>query len=400
MGQTQCRVIVDGETIEDILSFDYSSDVMALAETASFTVDNKGGKWNDTLKLGQPVEFILQNPAVNGSLPTTRHRGVVVTRTPRITPTDGNTISIVSGDKGWHLVNSNVPIWVNLQNKTFADICSPTTSPLFDPAWGFTGLVFDGNARRRLKMGVAVAAQAAQRVLDPVWRVQSEPGSSAGDLISEYAKRVGLLVNVSPDGKMCVFRPNDTAPPIYTFRCRDGDPLNNLLEAEVVESATSRWTEVVCVGEQFGYEGPNDPNNPNSTKKRGKVSHPGALPFVHRKCFADGEMFLNGLAQRRAEWEYQRGRWESFYLTVTVAEHYQGNLWLEADNVADVDIDAFGLQGRFYVQSVKCSGSKQNADVTQLVLRWPGTLSATLGEIPNPPIYRGGSGSGSATAAP
>ena len=41
MGQTTCRVVVEGRTVEEILSFDYSSDVMAIAEEAHFSVENK-----------------------------------------------------------------------------------------------------------------------------------------------------------------------------------------------------------------------------------------------------------------------------------------------------------------------------------------------------------------------
>ncbi len=47
MGQTTCRVVVEGRTVEEILSFDYSSDVMAIAEEAHFSVENKNRKYRD-----------------------------------------------------------------------------------------------------------------------------------------------------------------------------------------------------------------------------------------------------------------------------------------------------------------------------------------------------------------
>ena len=129
MGQTTCRVVVEGRTVEEILSFDYSSDVMAIAEEAHFSVENKTAKYRDQLRLGQQVEFILQNKHVNGGAPTVKHRGVIVRRNPKINPSGGSVINITSADLGWHIQNSDAPLWMRLQGKTFADICDPATSP-------------------------------------------------------------------------------------------------------------------------------------------------------------------------------------------------------------------------------------------------------------------------------
>lgn len=400
MGQTTCRVVVDGETVEEILSFDYSSDVMAIAEEAHFSVDNKGRKYRDRLKLGQRVEFILQNPSVNGGAPTVKHRGVIVRRNPRISPSEGSVINVTSADLGWHIQNSDAPLWLRLQGKTYADICDPAISPFFDASWGFTGLDFTGNPRRRLKLGLAAAAIASQKVIDPVHVIQIEPGEKPAEKIIEYARRINLLLNVSPDGKVCLFRPNDTQAPLYSLRLRDGDEGNNVLDADLVEDARTLWTEVVVVGEQFGYEGPNDPNNPNATKKRGRVVHPGALPFMHRRTAADGEMFLNGLAQKQAAWLYRRGIFDAWYATYTVSEHHQNGYWWESDTVAHCDDDELGLLGNFYVQAVRCQGSKQAGDTTSVTIRKPGLLSASFGEYPNPPIFRASGISGSPSEAP
>jgi hypothetical protein len=400
MSQTICRVICDGKTIEEVENFTYSSDVMAIAEEATFTVVSKNKLYRDSLRLGQSVEFILQNDEVNGGAPTVKHRGIIVRRNAKYSPTGGVEIAITSADLGWHLQNSDCPLWLRLQGKTYADICDPAVSPFFDPSWGFKGVRFEGDIRRRLKMGVAAVAAAAQRVIDPVHVIQCEAGEKPADKITEYSRRINLLLNVSPDGYVCLFRPNDTQEPIYSLRCRDGDPLNNVLDAELQEDARSLWTEVTVVGDQVGYEGPNDPNNPNATKKRGKVIHPGALPFVHRRSSADGEMFLNGLAQKQAEWLYKRGIFDAFYVNYTVLEHHQNGYWWEADNMASLDDDELGLSGNFYVQSVRCSGSKSGGDTTQITIRKPGLLSASFGEIPNPPIYFASGVTGAPSAAP
>lgn len=399
MGQTTCRVVVEGRTVEEILSFDYSSDVMAIAEEAHFSVENKNRKYRDQLRLGQRVEFILQNPDVNGGAPTVKHRGVIVRRNPKINPSEGSVINITSADLGWHIQNSDAPLWMRLQGKTYADICDPAISPFFDKSWGFTGLDFTGNPRRQLKLGLAAAAIASQRVIDPVHVIQIEPGEKPSEKITEYARRINLLLNVSPDGKVCLFRPNDQQAPLYSLRLRAGDDGCNVLDADLVEDARSLWTEVIVVGEQFGYEGPNDPNNPNATKKRGRVVHPGALPFTHRRTAADGEMFANGLAQKQAEWMYKRGIFDAWVATYNVSEHHQNGYWWESDTVVHIDDDELGLLGNFYVQSVHCTGSKQAGDTTTVTVRKPGLLSASFGEYPNPPIFRASGISGTPSSA-
>lgn len=400
MGQTTCRVVVEGRTVEEILSFDYSSDVMSIAEEAHFSVENKNRKYRDQLRLGQRVEFILQNPDVNGGAPTVKHRGVIVRRNPKINPSEGSVINITSADLGWHIQNSDAPLWLRLQGKTYADICDPAISPFFDASWGFTGLDFTGDPRRRLKLGLAAAAIASQRVIDPVHVIQIEPGEKPSEKITEYARRINLLLNVSPDGKVCLFRPNDEQAPLYSLRVRAGDAGCNVLDADLVEDARSLWTEVVVVGEQFGYEGPNDPNNPNATKKRGRVLHPGALPFLHRRTVADGEMFANGLAQKQAEWMYKRGIFDAWVATYNVSEHHQKGFWWESDTVVHIDDEELGLLGSFYVQAVHCTGSKQAGDVTTVTVRKPGLLSASFGEYPNPPIFRANGISGTPASAP
>lgn len=397
MQQTLCRVVVDGETIEEIESFEISDDVMAVGEEQRFVVVNRGKKYRDKLRLGQSCEVIMQHPRVNGGAPTTKHRGRIVRREPTIT-SSGSMINIVSADPGWHLQNSDAPIWIRLQGKTYAQLVDPLTSPLFDNTWGFRGLRFGAEAsllRRRLKLGVAAVAAASQQVLDPVHVIQIEPGQKPWDIIVEYCRRLNLLVNVSPDGYLSIYRPVLGGDAAYSLRQLDGDSGNNMLSASIVEDARTIYTEVTVVGEQIGYEGPQDPNDPNSSKKVGRVYHRDALPFRNALATCDGEMFANGLAQKHAEWLHRRGLFDAFSITVEVADHHQGGLWWASDCLVNVQSDELGLYGNFYLQSVRCSGSKTDGDKTTLTLRRPGLLSAAFGEIPNPPIFRANSLGGS-----
>lgn len=400
MAQTQCSIIVAGEVVDDaVLSYEYTSDVLAITEQARFTIDNKNRRYRDKLRIGDSVEFRLSHPEVNGGNPTTKHVGHITERESSVDTASGSVLSLVSSDLGWHLENSHAPIWLKLQGRTFADIVDPATSPFYDPSWGFRGISFSGDIKRRLKQGVKAVQQLANRALDSAFVIQTEPGDTASAKFVEYAKRINLLLNVSPDGKAVFFRPNDRQEPTFHLRCRSGDDRNNVIKSTLHENALTRWTRVEVVGEQIdaGLVSGGDPLSPNAKKKRGVVEHPGNLPFAHHHTVADGEMYENGLAQKQAEWIYSRGAFDSWSATYEVAEHHQGGFWWEADLVVSIEDQEQGITGNHYIQAVKCTGSKQTADTTTVTIRRPGLLSASFGEYPTPPLFRANSVKGSPT---
>lgn len=388
--ETLCRVIVAGETIEEIESFDYSDDVLTIAEEAHFSVVSKDRKYRDKLKIGDKIEFILQNPAVNGGAHTVRHRGRIVARTPRYSQQEGSIIQCVSANAGWHLQTSDAPLWISLANKSYRDLCDPATSPFFDASWGFSGVRFDGKIRRALKQGRAILVSEASEPLPLLHAIQVEPGVKVADKLVEYCRRVNLLVNVAPDNSLCCFLPDYKQEPLFSIRNRAGDPLNNVLSCEgPVENAATRWTQVDVVGEQIAWEGEtgSSQENPNATKKRGTVRHPDILPFANRHTVADGQMYSQFLAARHAEWVYKRGRFDSWYVKYTVPGHHQGGNWWVADSMCSVEDQENNLSGLFYVQSVRFP-SHREGDVTEVIIREPGLLSASLGVIPDPSLTK------------
>lgn len=397
MGSTTARVRVDGRDIPEVVSWEYTSDVLQIAETATFTVVCKDKKYRDTLQIGQEVEFITENPGVRGGAPTVRHRGNVIQRRAHAS-SGGFLIDCVTADKGWHLVNNAAPLWFRLQGRTYADIFDPSVSIVgrngqkfyfIDPSWGVKG-VYWGNeaiARRRLKLGLAVVKQQAQKAFDQLQVVQVEAGETIAEIMMTFAKRINYLVNVSPDGYLCVFRPHDTGEAAYSLRLRDGDALNNVISSEVSEDATSRYTDVTVVGDPVIPDTFVDPNDVNAQKRRGYFRDATAFPSLRRHVVADSDMYSSGLAAKQARWIHDRGLFDSWSATYSVPEHFQGGIWWDADALANVDDDELGLTGNFYIQRVKCKGDKRSGDTTEVLLRRPGLLSAGV-EIPTPSLYR------------
>jgi hypothetical protein len=397
MGSTTARVLVGGVDVPEVVSWEYTSDVLQIAETATFSVVCKDRKYRDALQIGEEVEFVTENFGVRGGAPTVRHRGNVIQRRAH-TSAGGYVIDCVTADKGWHLQNNSAPLWFRLQGRTYADIFDPavfTTGRdgkkyyFLDPSWGLRGVYWgdEAIARRRLKLGLAVVKQQAQKAFDQLQVVQVEAGETVAEIMTTFAKRINYLVNVSPDGYLCVFRPHDAGEPAYSLRLRDGDPLNNVISCEVSEDATLCYTEVTVVGDPVVPDSFVDPNDVNAQKRRGHFRDAGALPFLHRHVAADSDMYSSGLAAKQARWTHDREIFNSWSATYTVPEHFQNGLWWDADALASVDDDELGLSGNFYVQRVRCRGDKRSGDTTEVLLRRPGLLSAGV-EIPTPSLFR------------
>ncbi len=397
MGQTKCTITCDGSTIEEIENFAYKSDALSVSEDATFTVINKKHQYRDTLPEGAKIEFILQNDNVNGGSPTVKHRGRITKKSIRLSPTGGTMISITSSDPGHHLQVSDAPLWFRLQGRTYADLVDPTVFSLgkdgtkkyfIDPSWGIKQVRFDGDSRRRLKLGLAAAVLYANKDVTPVAVIQVEPGEKVADLITSYSRRINRFLGMSPDGEtLCIFSPNDRAKPLYSLRIRDNDAGNNILDVSSETDTKSLYTLVEVVGEPVGFQ-ESDPASPNGRKKRGAVTSE-SLPYRQAKTVFDGECFERSLAEKQAKWLMQQGLFNSWYASYTVAEHHQNGYWWESDQTSNVSDDELGIEGNLYVSQVLCSGSKTGADTTQVIVRRPGLLSAAYGEIPNPPVIRG-----------
>ena len=417
---TQVRIEAAGQTIEDVIELDYSSDMMAVGDEAHFTVVNNGGNYTGSLAVGTLVDLSMGNPAVKGPTSTLqhrspglatdtsgrgftlKHRGRVIDRVATVDTNGGSTIRVTTADLGWHLANCCGPLWFNLRQGDLRDLVDPSRSrpgrngePLhfLDPSFGLKGVRGSNKINRSLKRSVKTAEALALQELK-LFAIQVEPGDTILDKVLEYARRENLLINVSVDGYVQAWLPDYTEPPQYRLVQRAGE--SNIISARMVETAKGRYTEVECVGEQFGFEtDTKDPNNPNATKKRGKVvsddlpAHlQSGLPYLHRLTFADSEMYSRGLAQKMAEWRYKRSLFDAFYVEVTVLDHHQEGKWWESDYMCSVDIELLGLQGNFYIQSVNCTTRKSEGDLTRVVLRQPGLLTAGLDHYPGAPTRK------------
>lgn len=394
---TLWRLEVDGETVEEVTGFNYSSDIMAVGEECRWSVVNPLQKYVGKLLPGSLATVYAINRDVNGGAPTLKFRGRIVERNAEVSAA-GSLIDLGIYDLGWHLQNCCAPLWFRLDHARFVDLIDPAKVVIkkggakgyfIEPAFGFTGFRTDGLKRAQAKLGAAAVLQQQQQVVGQLFYVQVEPGDKIYDRIVEYARRENRLINVSPTGEIQTFLPNYAQKELYEFRLESADSsANNIERAKEIQNCSTRYTKVEVVGQQLQYEGPQDPNNPNATKKRGCVNHPEILPFPNRLTLSDGEMYQRGLAQKMANWHYMRGKYDAYALQLDVVGHHQNGIWYESDTMANVSIDELGIKGRMYVSAVRYGIDADKGDVATLTLRLPDLLTASFGVYPQPPLVK------------
>lgn len=398
---TLWRLEVDGETIEEIRDFDYSSDIMAIGEQCRWSLVNPDDKYVGRLLDGSIAKVYAVNADVNGGAPTLKFKGRVIRRVADYSP-QGSLLELQICDLGWHLVNCDAPLWFKLDRAIFQDLIDPakylvskrgSKHYFIDPSFGFTGYSTDGLKRRQVKLSSAQALAAQQTAgPEPVFQVQVEPGQKIYGTISEYAQRENRLINVSPTGEIQAFLPDYAQAPLYTFDTSPTAPAEQaIMSARETHDCTTKYTLTEVVGQQLQWENATDATDPNATKKRGTSSNGVLLPFLNRWTGADADKRDTGAARRQAQWAYKRGLYDSFSLEIEVPNHHQGGIWYESDTMANVRIPELGISGLLYVAAVRYKINQEGGDTASLTLRLPGLLTAKDGSIERfrqPPTIR------------
>ncbi len=387
-----------GEMVPNIASFSYTSDIQQLGDPFSLRVPDPYGNWRDKLADGKTIRIYLANPNVQGGTPTLKVTGIIVDSDVESTIGGGTVINLTGADLGWHLIENDAPIWFNQRGKNFEALLNLAIAPQLvikgerDPGWGFRGVRLGNDVNAHLKLGPQGARIALQPklALNVFEVIETSPGEKLAELLQLYARRLGLLVNVSGDGYLQTFTPNYNQDASYRFVYHrdDNRNQNNVKRSKLHRSIRTRYTDVLCLG-QAVYTPQEIANaaaeNNKGTKVgqgdihagkfRGVAHHPEELPFTHRKTFGDAEQYRFAYARFRAEWAYQMGKFNGRVLTYTVRDHWQNGKWFEADTLADVDDDINGIHGQMYVSAVHCNRD-EGGDVSEITLHEPNLLGA------------------------
>jgi len=409
--------LIDGRSvrteIQHTTGFSYSSDVLQIGDPFTITVPNPRGRYNDVLRCGALIQLYLRNPNVNGGQQTLKHLGRIVRQT-RTLSGQGSVIQLDCADLGWHLQTCAAPLWYRVQGKPLYTVLfgnGGKDQGIIDSSFGIRGVRATNEVNRLLRAGAvnagrAVANQEIEHTLGVLVYIQVEPGDKIIDVIMPYARRLNLLVNVSCDGYLQFFRPDySRAAGLHIELHEFGTAAaarNNVLDVTITNDATQIPTQVTCVGEMVGgaLAAEIDPTNQNATKRRGDFRYPGILPYLQREVFSDGDVFDSTVAAKQAKWRWERSLFDSFTATYTVRGHHQNGAWWESDTMCSLSDSMHGIEGVFYVASVRCDSTEGQGDRTVVTLKLPGLLQAAFGVFPRARVPKFSFGPVPAAGAP
>jgi prophage tail gpP-like protein len=373
-------------------------DCLNVADSAAFTVANIDGENTGAFSPGQLVVIEVRDPNVAGHQWTSAFKGRVKDIVYTSDLTGGSIISVSCMDLGWHLTACcAVPL-----TSTASGTIDQLISKLVDSSWGLGAAITHGNAKnRQLKQG---RLGASLQYIPPLQRqfilIQVEPGQTPWQILSTYAARLGLLINVGVQGDIILFQPDYRQQSPYDsleyHGSREGARTQNnvsgkptlKISLDGLYSETQCWTTSV---KPILVQANAISQNPNAAYRRYTYKpSPSPIPFTRRGVFVDPEAINSVMGNNRAIWKLQSDAFNAWEYTVEVPTHSSGGVmglgwapgvgstFFASDTMISVNDTVHQVLGSYYVQKVRRSQTLQGGTRTQLTLRKPWLLNPSL----------------------
>jgi prophage tail gpP-like protein len=215
-------------------------------------------------------------------------------------------------------------------------------------------------ARKRFANSLTGLDIAAIKIVD----AKPAVGEKLWEFIDRHAKRFGLMLWFSPDGKLVISSPNYGSPPLYRFvrRLRENkDDPNNILDGSVADKMGDRHSTVTVFGKAKG-------SSPERSAFVSTAVDPD-VPWFCPKYIHDGAIKSTEEASRRALREVAHLRAKAFEYECTVADHGQGDFLYSIDTMAEVIDESVGVSGSYYLIARTFEKAKRGSDATQTQIK-------------------------------
>lgn len=368
------------EPLRNITQFAVSDDALQVGDTFSAVVpDPRGTLWRAIPDYAR-YKFYLKNPNIDGGTPSLRQSGIIWRKTHDASD-GGDSFTLRGSDLGSQL-ESCAPLWYRLEQVSLSSFLQRL---VFDnTAWGFKGVRDSNDPNRQLRQGRAFieATEFNPATRAPFIVIQIEPGERVIDKILEYARRDGVMVNVSADGYLQLFNPiYDQRNSFQVNYHRANTPparTNNVVTPTTLDLDNSKiFTEVSVVWQEVYPTFRAPPDTPNLGKQIAtyRRSGPGTPPFPRVMTAFDNEPMSPEQGARRAKWMAQRSEFDSFIYRAKLHGHSQNGRWFSSDTMASVNDSVRNVRGNFYCPTVMLEGTRQGGNFTHVELRKPYLLS-------------------------
>ena len=333
---------------------------------------------------------------------------------------EGGTVLRVTGyDDAWPLTKSHVPVsLVRTAGTGLLDLARAAVQP-----WGIE-VISEANASRDILSGAAglsseqelLVEQARQQGINPefmrrslVRRAQREkrpldevvgtpssdrargrssngqtpsdveririrdarprPGETVWEFLDRHARRLGVLMWMSPRGQLIMGAPHYGQTPRHRFVRRfenDPDDPNNILAGTVRETLDQRVSRVTVYGRTRG-------NDVERTSIRASAEDD-SMPFAIERVVHDNDVRTVEEAQRRAKRELAEAKAGALQGNFTLPDHGMGRYLYAPDTMVQVLDEWGGLDEAMYVIGRTFSRSREGGTSTNVRLARRGSI--------------------------
>ncbi len=362
------ELYVDKIKIEHFLKYSISTDLYTPADAFHLELANP----ETVIKAGKQCTLYI-----NGNLELT---GVIDKGTRKINKT-GESLAVEGRDNmGWLVDAYCEPPFKTVTGMTLKALAQLllAKAPFID----LKTIVYQENVvgkyKGKKKLGKSSKSAGYLSALDTPQKIgQIEPGQTVFEVLKNYALSRGMLFYCQGDGILVFGRPLAKGAPEYTLTLLKSGAGNNVIEAEVIEDISKRYSKYRIVGQQQGSQGYLEAVKIN-TNNDSTPAIDAEFPFY--KPFVAMDNNDNVSPTMRARILMEKHRREGTQLIYTVGRHSQnGQNWM-MNKFCHIKDEKQGLDGDYLIYGRTFEMDKQTGPITKVKLGKPGLVAAPGGK--------------------
>lgn len=237
---------------------------------------------------------------------------------------------------------------------------APVTVPLRS---GYVGIPYSG----------ATGLSSLQIYQLKVKDVRPQSGETVWEFLDRSARRNGLLMSVTPDGKLLFCGLHYDQEPSYRITRRiEGDrSQNNVVSGGYRLDLSDVCSDVIVYGRVKGKDVARSPFKGHATSSPSDATR---VPYTKTLIIHDNSIKSQADAQHRAEYELGKSKQGALCLTYTMRGHSDSGLLYAPDTIAHVEDEVSGITGPHYLVERTFTRSNKQGPYTSLKLVPKGSI--------------------------
>ena len=346
---------IEDMSIKHFLSYQVDADLYTAADAFHMELSDPD------IKITAGMHCWLK---VNGQLELTG----IIDKVQRKVNKSGVSLAVSGRDLMGIAVDSCCEKWGSVSGKTLQQLAEMLLGNVY--ALNRIKIEYQKNVVGKLKKSKKVGGGFLSGIDTPQKISQIEPGMKIFEVLQTYAASRGMLFYSLPDGTFVFGRPMTKGEPSYTLILRKDGIGNNVIESDVINDISRRYSKVTVVGQQQGQD-----FFDSATKINSPLGVAIDADFPFHKPYVTKNNNDSVSPQQHARMIMEKHRWEGLQLHYTVARHSQDKTNWTINQLCRVKDEAQDIDGVYLIYGRTFELSKDAGPITRLRLGLPGRVA-------------------------